>query len=221
MTDPGHQAGHPGPEAKSAGTQAERLATFEAGLRALLGDDDRKRPFVCPGDPFTCRAFVIGFNPATAMAFWPYWNPSTGFDRARWQEEYEKCREGRKPSPTRQRIERLAKRASPVLVLETNLYPTPSPSARSLPAVAHDDRVLHFLLQDIKPQAVLLHGEKTAASFQKRYGVTPGTNAFARSQIEGREIHVAAVRHLSCVSYDLACRLGDQIWEICGTASTG
>jgi hypothetical protein len=204
-----------------------RLRMFRDRLAALMGDSADGRPFVCDGDPYACRAFVIGINPASSVPFWPFWDDEAGFDRARWHACYlarraaEPLRPGRVRrlpiSPTRRTLGWIAEAASPVRILETNLYVEPTPEAAALATSRRHTRVLEFLLEEIRPQAVLLHGREVAEQFQEIFSCRVGTD-FVETTIQGRSIRLAATRHLSRgVSRVTAERLGEAIRDACAT----
>lgn len=55
---------------------------------------------------------------------------------------------------------------------------------------------LSFMLREIGPRVLLLHGKKVAEAFQARYRQTP-TDTFTSMTIEGRRMIVRGVPHLS------------------------
>jgi hypothetical protein len=145
------------------------LSSFEIQLRDLLGASTTLRPFVCDGNPLTCRAFIVGTNPATSLAndFWSFWNSESGFQSELWLERYREARAvqttatGRRKRPvsnTRQRMEWLAAEAAPVRILETNLYATATASAAELSASHRQAHVFRWLLSTIRPKVIVAHG---------------------------------------------------------------
>ncbi|MCQ4249767.1 MULTISPECIES: hypothetical protein [Pseudomonadota] len=156
------------------------LEQFARDLERLIGRPSLLRPFVCDGSPLTCTAFIVGFNAATDMEgdFWRHWQSNFGFDKAAWFDEYRRVRSAKplKPgrtrrqpvSTTRKRTELVLRGASPVRCLETNLYPTPSASAVDLTHHHRDTGVLEFLLERIRPQAILAHGKEAVAYMRTR-----------------------------------------------------
>lgn len=202
-----------------------RLRLFRERLAALMGDSAHARPFVCDGDPYACHAFVVGINPASSVPFWPFWDDEAGFDRARWHACYlarraaEPLRPGRvrrlPVSPTRRTLGWIADAASPIRILETNLYVEPTPEAAALAAPNRQARVFEFLLDEIQPRVVLLHGQEVAEHFQRVLGYRPGPD-FAEAAIRGCSIVIAGTRHLSRgVSREAAARLGEAVREAC------
>ena len=182
-----------------------KLREFRGHLQRLSGAD-AVRPFVCDGDPYQCRAFLVGYNPASPAPFWPFWSDATGFDKSMW---FDCSREHRKAEPlkagrtrrqpissTRQRIEWNIDAAKPVRVLETNLYPRATKRASDLAVEDRDSEALSFMLREIGPRVLLLHGKKVAEAFQARYRQTP-TDTFTSMTIEGRRMIVRGVPHLS------------------------
>ena len=199
-----------------------KLREFREHLQRLSGAD-AGRPFVCDGNPYQCTAFLVGYNPASQVPFWPFWSDATGFDKSRWFDCYrahrmaEPLKEGRtrrQPvSSTRQRIEWIIDAAKPVRVLETNLYPRATKKASDLAVEDRDSEALSFMLREIGPRVLLLHGKKVAEAFQARYRQTP-TDTFTSMTIEGRRMIVRGVPHLSSrrgFSRSRATELGEAI----------
>jgi hypothetical protein len=198
-----------------------KLREFREHLQHL-SSADAGRPFVCDGDPYQCTAFLIGYNPASLVPFWPFWSDATGFDKSVWFDCYrlyrmaEPLKEGRtrrQPiSSTRQRIEWIIDAAKPVQVLETNLYQRATKRASDLAVEDRDSAALSFMLREIGPRVLLLHGKKVAEAFQVRYRQTP-TDTFTSMTIEGRRMIVRGVPHLSSrgFSRSRATELGEAI----------
>jgi hypothetical protein len=194
-----------------------KLREFRERLQRL-SFSDAERPFVCDGDPYQCTAFLVGYNPASLVPFWPFWSDATGFDKSMWFDCYrayrmaEPLKEGRtrrQPiSSTRQRIEWIIEAAKPVRVLETNLYPRATKKASDLAAEDRQAEALTFMLREIGPRVLLLHGKKVVEAFQARYR-QPLTDTFTSMFIEGQRMIVGGVRHLSRgVSRSRATELG-------------
>jgi hypothetical protein len=175
---------------------------FAAELERRIGRPSFSRPFVCDGSPLTCSAFVVGFNAATQLTadFWKFWVPGYGFDKALWFVAYSTERKlaGRGVSPTRQRIERIAGAAGAVRCLETNVYSAPTASARRLSSAHRDASVFRFLVETIRPVAMLIHGRETAIAIQEvlRTGPLP-VDAFRPMPTPWGTSQLRAVRHLS------------------------
>jgi hypothetical protein len=126
------------------------LQYFECRLIELIGRPTDLRLFVCDGSPLECRAFIVGFNPATASEkdFWTFWDPNTGFKKSEWLQNYIRERRQRplKPgrtrrntiSSTRRVIDWIVSEASPLKILETNIYtaaPVREPTTSQLASV--------------------------------------------------------------------------------------
>jgi hypothetical protein len=145
------------------------LAAFEATLRALLGETPNARPFVCHGSPADCDVFIVGTNPATAsIPFWSFWSAERGFDYDAWLKEYQRQRQvsagpRKRPamSPTRRMITRFTQAIHAQTshrVLETNVFATPTRRAADLADNARDTRTFEFLLRELKPRVLVVHG---------------------------------------------------------------
>ena len=185
------------------------LDDFETDLERLIGRPTSLRPFVCDGSPLDCEAFIVGFNPATTMSrgFWDFWRRGYGFERQLWFDAYKEERASRPLAPgktrrnpisnTRRVIEWIIEGASPVRFLETNVHSLPSDDIKSL---AHEDRQtlpFDFLLDRLRPRAILAHGNDAAAWME--YRAHP-------------DVHVIAVSHLSRGwSRDAARRVGEEV----------
>ena len=147
------------------------LQHFESGLKSLIGDDKNIRPFVCEGSPLACQAFIVGFNPATELTkpFWDFWNSDYGFSKSEWFENYKRERQD-KPlasgktrratiSNTRRVIDWITEAALPVPCLETNLYALATSQATDLATQDRSTEIFDFLLREISPKVLLLHGK--------------------------------------------------------------
>jgi hypothetical protein len=189
-----------------------RLRVFRERLEKMMGDSAHARPFVCDGDPYACRAFVVGINPASSVPFWPFWDDETGFDRARWYASYLAQRNA--VSQTRRRIAWIAEAASPFGILETNLHADPTARAAALPAARRQTGLFEFLLEEIRPRAVLLHGKPAAEYFRRAFGCRLGSD-FSATTVNDRLIVLAASRHLYNVSRKDADRLGFALRDAC------
>lgn len=156
------------------------LDQFEAKLKHLIGERADVRPFVCNGSPLTCKAFIIGFNPATEMAinFWDFWRSGFGFERDAWFAEY-KAERQRRPlsagkqsrpavSNSRRVIEWIIQEAAPVSILETNLFALPTERARYLEAKDKNMSPFDLLMEWIKPEVIVVHGNEAKEELRKR-----------------------------------------------------
>ena len=192
----------------------DSTSAFQSGLAACIGGDETARPFICAGDPRSCEAFLVGTNPASSVPFWPFWNDTKGiFDKARWFECYRKERAnlGKRPeSPTRRNIEQIVAMAAPVKVLETNLFSVPTQRAADLHEKDRKTQAFEFLLDEIKPRILLLHGQKAKNWFERRWGCSL-TRCFSSVTCGGQSYLVAGVPHLFNASRTRAQELGEAI----------
>ena len=201
-----------------------RLRLFREHLQRLTGNNNHVRPFVCDGDPYNCSAFVVGINPTSPMPFWWFWNDETGFDKKDWFRCYKAERKAgslnaessRRPavSNIRVRIEWLVAAALPVKVMETNLYATPTRRASSLPVNNRDAWMFEFLLSEISPRTILLHGKEARKLFEQWFGCSPGEE-FSVLNVKGRSVHIAAVPRLFDAPRQQAERFGLEIRSRC------
>lgn len=202
-----------------------QLHEFRERLTTLIGDSADARPFVCRGDPYRCQAFIVGINPASSVPFWPFWSDELGFDWPAWRTNYLAARRMQplKPgkqsrpaeSPTRRTIGWIVDAAAPVGVLETNLYVRPTPAAVDLRPDDRNTQAFEYLLAEIRPLALLLHGREVEAAVTDLYGakVSP---TFASVTIGGHTMLAACMPHLSRgVSRHKAEDLGRQLRELC------
>ena len=189
------------------------LRPFREGLEASIRTDRAVRPFVCDGSPLHCRAFIVGINAASDVSFWRFWDDETGFDKKRWYDLYRAQRAGvdKKPvSPTRQRIGRIVCAAAPGPILETNLYSVATAKAGDLKENDKRTDAIEFLLREVSPRILLLHGKAVKEHFERLCGHTL-TSCFSSATIYGRPVKIAAVRQLAYVSYEGASKLGETI----------
>jgi hypothetical protein len=150
---------------------------------------------------------------------WEFWSDDVGFDKAAWLVRYKSLRQSERrkleaghPHPvsvTRQRIERFVEAAQPTWVLETNLYGFPSPSEHGLRKPDRDVTTFEFLLSEIRPDVLVLHGSAVRSYFERRYDCLLEP-MFSKVVVNGRAIWVAAMRHFSLVSFQLAEQLGTE-----------
>lgn len=153
------------------GKHMNPIAEFESKLVALIGQPSSLRPFVCDGSPLECRAFIVGFNPATSMSgdFWQFWSPDHGFNKGAWFESYKQERQLRplKPGKTRRNpisntrrvIAWVLEEANPIRCLETNIYAAATEKAVDLNANNRITAPFDFLLEQIQPRIVVVHGK--------------------------------------------------------------
>lgn len=145
------------------------LGAFAQSLEALIGRPSTLRPFVCHGLPQTCDVFIVGINATTGTDFWSFWNDKSGFDYKNWEKAYltERQKRGKNGiSPTRAMINWIGQSLPGVPILETNVYAKPTPSASDLIQADRDTSVFAYLLQAIRPKAILCHGQETAMVVQ-------------------------------------------------------
>ncbi len=201
---------------------------FEFKLKSVIGESTDLRPFVCDGFPMECEIFIVGYNPATEMSqsFWEFWNSDTGFNKTAWFEAYKRERIDRplKPgrtrrnliSPTRQRIEWITEFASPIKCLETNIYSKATEKAKDLSIIDQEDEVFKFLLQEIRPKVMLLHGLKTLEHLRKIAHLQTELSRMMVFTKNSVQVKVIAVPHLSRGCSQLKTEeWGKQLREIC------
>jgi hypothetical protein len=160
--------------------QGATLAWFEKELRTLIGYDKQLRPFVYEGSPLDCQVFIVGSNPATEMSrpFWDFWQSGYGFRKSEWLEVYKHERKTGPPRPdktrraemsnTRRVVEWILEAAAPVRCLETNVYATPSAESRELGEAQRVTEPFDFLLDTIRPKAILVHGKDAVEHLSPR-----------------------------------------------------
>lgn len=202
-----------------------QLRQFRERLTTLMGDSADARPFVCSGDPYRCRAFIVGINPASSVPFWPFWSDTQGFDFRAWRECYLETRRmqplkpGRRfrpaMSPTRRAMGWIADAAAPLSVLESNLYVRPTSEAADLRPGDRSTRGFEFLLAELRPQALLLHGREVRIAVTNLYGAKLAPT-FSPVILGGRTMLAACVPHLSRgISRARAEDMGRQLRELC------
>ena len=128
------------------------------------------RPFTCVGSPLECRIFIVGLNSATQLEqpfFSRYWDDSLGFDRNTFEEDYLSLRNKKGVRP---RIEAIAKGASPVPCLETNIYAVPSRKASQFKSSDKNTDIVRYLLKVVRPCGVLVHSKEPIEFFQELVG---------------------------------------------------
>lgn len=200
------------------------LEKFSAHLKDLL-IDDYQRPFVCQGSPLDCPVFVVGVNAATdSIPFWDHWITEQGFHYDAWLAQYQagrlatpsaKGRRKSRVSPTRRNLtlirERLA--AQGIAVLETNLYSQPTARAAELHASKRSTQVFEFLLSQIQPRLLLVHGREAVKGLQDHLGQSI-QKPEQEVTIQGRATQVLTIQHLSYqFSANKAVAVADQIHQ--------
>ena len=200
------------------------LAEFETRLGSIISRPTRLRAFVADGSPVECQVFVVGHNPATEMNkdWWSYWNSRSGFDKEAWFAAYRQERAERplKPGRTRRNAVSATRRvltwiedaASPVKCLETNIYPTPTPTAAELGRKDKDATVLGFLLSAIRPSIIVAHGVPAIEEVGKLAGVTFGIGESRLGSVAGHTTRIIGVAHFSRGwSRERATRFGQEL----------
>jgi hypothetical protein len=179
------------------------LDEFERGLRARIGSPAFVRPFVCEGSPLECRAFIVGSNPATALEldYWSFWERGYGFHRTIWAEASRAQRRAAgkaEITPTRRMLGRIMKEAAPVRCLDTNVFSTPTPAERDLAADLRRTDVFDFVLDAVRPAALLAHGKEAADHLRRLLGAGQlPSERFDPVPAPWGSMRVMAVRHLS------------------------
>lgn len=180
-------------------------------------------PFTCHGSPFDCPVFLVGLNPATDTPFRPFWDPSYGFDKYGWLDE---CRrrssDGDLPT-TRQKLEWIGEGAEEYSVrcLETNVYTPATRRYRDLTAEGRSTDVFDFLLNELQPGVIFVHGNDaidcigsltgTALELQRSL---QASSEFVRVQLFYGDVDVLPSPHLSRKWSKDACRgLGRRLAE--------
>lgn len=195
------------------------LDRFEGALRERIGRPAYVRPFVCDGSPLECRAFIVGSNPATALSadYWSFWESGYGFRRAAWAEasRAERRAAGKmEVTPTRRMLGRIIQEAAPVRCLDTNVFSTPTPAERDLSAELRRTEVFDFVLDAVRPAALLAHGREAADHLRRLLGTEPPRERFELVATPWGTMRVRAVRHLSRGwSYAQADELGRALRE--------
>lgn len=133
---------------------------------------------LCEGSPLNCKVFIAGFNPATEMSvdFWHFWRSGYGFDKSAWLKAYEKDRQDcplktgktrrNSISNTRRVIGWILGGASPVQILETNIYAAPTEQAADLALAQRLTAPFDFLMESIQSRVIVAHGKDAARHFR-------------------------------------------------------
>ncbi len=166
------------------------------------------RPFVCDGNPLDCNIFIVGINPATKMEmnFENFWNED-GFDKQKWIEAYKNERAstplkiGKKKrllvSPTRRSIDHIVKHVTSGKILETNLYTKQTANASLLEETDKKTEIFEFLINEIKPKIVVLHGKSVKDFFRKNYDDRISDDDFTEINITNFRTLAYSTKHLS------------------------
>ena len=148
---------------------------FKDQLRVLMRPDESLRPFVCKGNPLQSEIFIVGINPATNMksSFWDYYKEDE-FDKEKWLNDYKHSREGKRTvlSPTRKKIEYLVYAIfKGYQCLETNVFSAPSRNLKALDNSLKSTDILSFLIGEIKPKAIFIHGKNPTEYIRKEFDI--------------------------------------------------
>ena len=185
------------------------LNFFSQELKQKINQDNSLRPFVCDGDPLNCRIFIVGFNPATKMEkdFIQFWSSDIGFDKKSWLQQYVKERkemplkEGQKRrneySNTRRRIEWLCSELKTEIPLETNIYHKPTKTVGDLSMNDRNIEVFKFLVTNIKPKILFLHGNDAKKAIEKLLLIKLQNDEFTECIFSGVPLKIIAKKHLS------------------------
>ena len=159
------------------------LREFKVGLGGRLADPCA-RPFVCTGSPLISRSFIVGLNAATRLdnPFLSYWSDSAGFDRGKFDRDYDEKRPRRGNRP---RIEAIATRIEPCL--ETNLYAIPTKKASQLSADDRSNPIISYLFRAIRPEVVFVHSNEPIRFFEEKTGCSGFTSEVKRAHWQGHD----------------------------------
>lgn len=172
------------------------LQTLDDKLREFTRHEADARPFLCEGSPFNCDVFLVGINPATSTSFWDYWSTQEGCDKSGWINKYLENHNG-KLNPTRKRIELFFKHATPLRVLETNIFPFPSGRENDLDPIYRDTALFDYLVDTIQPKLILAHGASVIKHLSKLYGKNLVKGEFVKVNHGGQPIEVRVENHFS------------------------
>ena len=148
---------------------------FKKELEKIVGVSTHLRPFVCDGYPLKSEVFIVGINPATQMTsnFWDFWEDGK-FIKSKWMEQYllEREKKHHKISPTRRKIDYLVNEIfTDYKCLETNAYSTPTVNLNALETEQRNTDILSFLIHNIRPKAIFVHGTDPAEFIKKELGL--------------------------------------------------
>lgn len=163
--------------------QTSDLREFRVGLDGYLADP-YVRPFVCTGSPLKCRSFIVGLNAATPLdsPFSSYWSDSAGFDRGKFDHNYDEKRPRRGNRP---RIEAIAEQIKPCL--ETNLYAVPTKKAGQLSEDDRSNPIISYLFQAIRPEVVFVHSNEPIHFFEQSTSCCGFTSEVKRARWQGHD----------------------------------
>jgi hypothetical protein len=210
-------------------TTMPKHLSFKDELYANLEQLPGCRPYISDGAPTDCKVFIVGCNPATAMetSFSKYILDDRGtFDLKAFMNDYtaergrQKTKTGRQKSeitPTRRNLEEIRNGASPTQILETNVYSLPSPRQADLSD--RNTNIFKFLVGRIKPEKIVLHGDKAKQAFEKLYNCTLVPTSFKSPRltwnpvkVDGKTCSVLALPHLAYgCSRPEARRIGESL----------
>ena len=147
---------------------------------------EKERPFVCEGSPYECQIFLVGINPAFSGfkgSFWQFWDNDSGFNLTAWLNSFKLLRRAEGKSEltrTRAMIEHLRKelKGRQISLLDLNLYLKPTPRANFLTADDKNTEVFWFIVNEIKPRLIYLHGNQPRVFFEKKFGIKIEINTF-------------------------------------------
>lgn len=135
----------------------------------------------------------MGINPATTTDFWNHWSDESGCDKKKWLEEY-KSLHG-KLKPTRKRIEIFFEAISPLRVLETNIFASPSTRESELNPKLRNTDLFDYLIQTIKPKLILANGASAISHLSKQYSMPLPKGEFLN--IPNRNMDIRVENHFS------------------------
>jgi len=164
---------------------------------------EKERIFVCDGSPYNCSVFLVGINPAFSGyrgSFWQFWDNRKGFNLSAWIESFKLIRkEEGKPELTRTRsmIERLRSelRNYQISLLDLNVYLKPTPRANALSRIDKNTNVFWYLVGEIKPRLIYLHGIQPRKIVEKKVEFKIDKNKFYKDPSDSYMIY--ATNHLS------------------------
>jgi hypothetical protein len=158
------------------------------------------------------------------MDYWSFWEPGYGFHRSIWADASRARRRDagkREVTPTRLRLGRIMKAAAPVRCLDTNVFSTPTPAERDLGAELRRTDVFDFVLDAVRPAALLAHGKEAADHLRRLLGAERlSSERFEPVRTSWGSMRVMAVRHLARGwSYAEAEALGRALKDAAESAS--
>lgn len=180
------------------------LETASAADRQL----SEVRPFVCDGNPQDSEVFVVGTNAASTVPWSPFWDPAQClFQKNAWFAAYKQARQEKPLAPGKTRrmeVSRSRSRidiftnglASKRKVLETNIYSISTPSEKDLQPKDRQSSIFEFLVEQIKPQLLFVHGETARAFLDARYGIY-GVGGQALIRLPHADIPAILAPHLA------------------------